>query len=390
MHPIPAAPHLLRIACLGLWVVAGVVRAAACGDLAAATAAATERDPQRLAVAGQRARADGVADDAGHWLSGPASLRASWLSDAPVDSVGLREYEGGLALALRLPGERVALGVEAAATARLADAAEHARRLAVAGRVRAAFWALAGARVERARAAHEHEHLAELDALVAERVARGDAAALDRGAEASARESWMRLTGCADVPAPALADPVVRVPEPGGHPRRRLADAAVDRARAARDAARARPAAAPVLGLTVRRERGEAAAPWIDSVGVGLTVPLGRSGTRARERGEAERTLALAEAERAALRRDLAGEAAAARSRLEAARLALAATERREAHAEAAVERARRAWRDGAWDTAALLRTEGLAAEARLAAERARIDRARAAARLEQTLGVLP
>lgn len=403
--------RMAGIAALALAMLApGPVAARApahCDDLAGTIDAALGRDPDVDRVRGRLALAGAAAEDAGNWIgSSGASVYGSWISDGPSDSVGLREYEGGLSLPLRLPGQHAALGDEARALADAAEASEQARRLAVGGAVRDWLWTLAARRSEAALAAHEVEHLGELEALLAARVARGDAApleldlaraeladararfALAAGEVAALEHGWRELTGCASTPS---ATPEA-VPEGAGptHPGLRLADAEVEAARARHLAERRRPAQAPTLGLLMRRERGAAMAPWIDAVGVNLTVPIGRSGARVRARGEAAAAAAEAEAARSATRRGIATASAAARSRLDAARVALDAARTRRDLAESARDRAHRAWEAGAWDTAELLRVEGLAAEARLAAELAGIALGRATARLNQSLGVLP
>lgn len=402
-----------------------------CGNLAAAVTAAARIDPARGEVAAARALAADVRADARSWVAGSASAYGNWINDRFSDSVGLREYEGGVSVPLRLPGQHRALGAEARATARTAGALERVRRLEVAGRVRETYWDLAAQRVRVATSEHEVEHLQELDDLVADRVARGDAAPLERDLSAAevsaarealatargeleaARHAWRMLTGCAEAPryaveapapfgatgAPSGADPKAPVTEgpgptrddPGADPRRALAEARWETAAARLRAERARPGQAPALGLLMRRERGGAPGnPFIDSLGVTLTVPLGRSGTRIRARGEAARELASADAERLRLERRLDVERRSARQRLRAARDAAGAAEARRNHVEAALARARRAYAAGEWDTVELLRIEAIAAEARLAADSARTRVGRATARYNQARGVLP
>ena len=386
----------------------GTVRAAeSCEALAGAVRAALARDPGRPVVEANYRYADRIEADGSHWTSGNPTIYGSWISDAPLDDLGLREYEGGVNLPLRYPGEKGALVAEGDAAQRAAVLAERSRALAVAGAVREAWWDLADARVAVERAGHEVEHLGEIDALMAARVARGDAAPMDRdltalelagaraaaararGEQAAALRAWQVLTGCVEAP-PAAPEPS---PAPGRgdrHPALALAQARRDAAGARLAAAEARPGNPPSLGVLVRRERGGPGAPWIDAVGVNLTVPVGRSGYRERARGEAARAFAEADAAVARLARDLERDRAAARERLEAAREAQRAAEARRRHAERALERAHRAYEAGEWTTLDLLRVEGTTAEARLAAAQARTAAGRALSRLKQLAGALP
>ncbi|MEE4302021.1 MAG: TolC family protein, partial [Pseudomonadales bacterium] len=228
----------------------------------------------------------------------------------------------------------------------------------------------------------------ELDLASAELADARARLAVAEGEVRALEHDWRELTGCAA--APEAAPETVMADEPSAHPGLRLADAEVEAARARHLVELRRRAQPPTVGLLVRRERGEALAPWIDAVGVNVTVPIGRSGARIRARGEAAAAAAEAEAARSAIRRSLVTARAAADARLAAARAALNAARDRAELAEQARGRAHRAWETGAWDTSELLRVEGRAAEARLAAELAEVSVGLAIARLNQSVGVLP
>ncbi|MEE4360069.1 MAG: TolC family protein [Pseudomonadales bacterium] len=356
-----------------------------------------------------RQYADRVEADGTHWSSGNPSVYGSWISDAPFDDLGLREYEGGVNLPFRLPDEKRALVDEGVAAGRAAQQFGQVRALTMAGVVREAWWDLADARVALGRASHDVEHLGEIDGLVAQRVARGDAAPLERdltaleletaretaaqahGEHAAALRAWQVLTGCGEAPPAEPETPVSAIPEDAAvHPILALAEARRDEAGARLAAEAARPGQPPTLGVLVRRERGGPASPWIDAVGLSLTVPIGRSGYRERARGEAARAFAEADAAVGRIARDLQRDLATARERLEAAHAARTAAEARLAHAERALERAHRAYDAGEWNTLDLLRIEGTAAEARLAVAQAHTTVGRAVSRLNQLAGELP
>ncbi|MEE4383272.1 MAG: TolC family protein [Pseudomonadales bacterium] len=402
-------PQLLYLALL-LFPLPLPARAAdACIDLPAAVRSALAVDPGRRVVEAGYRYADRIEADGSHWTSGNPTVYGSWISDAPLDDLGLREYEGGFNLPFRYPGEKRALAEEGDAAQRSAVLADEARTLVVAGAVREAWWDVADARVALERAEHEVDHLGEIDRLVAARVARGDAAPMDRdltaleleaareeaararGELAATRRAWQLLTGCGDAPPAEPELPAAAASEEGlAHPALGLAETRRDEAQARLAAAEARPGNPPSLGMLVRRERGGPGSPWIDAVGVSLTVPVGRSGYRERARGDAERAFAEADAAVAQLARDLARERSAARERLEAARAARVAARARRDHAERALVRAHRAHEAGEWTTLDLLRVEGTAAEARLAAQQAHTAVGRAVSRLNQLAGELP
>jgi cobalt-zinc-cadmium efflux system outer membrane protein len=389
----------------------GALAASACSaDLAGALQGALDIDPGARVTTAREALARDIEDDGARWLSSSgASVYGSWISDAPTDSVGLREYEGGVNVPVRLPAEKHALEAEGRAALEAASIAEAVRVLMLAGEVREAYWDLAAAEVVLERAQHEVEHLQEIDDLLALRVARGDAAPLERdltrlevataeadaaaarGGVAAQRAAWRALTGCDEAPPIRREREALNRTETGD-PDPRLGLAAAERAiaQASLDAARARPGQAPTLGVLMRRERGQGGAPWIDAIGINVTVPLGSSGSRVRARGEAAQRLAEADAGSALVIRDLERDRIAARARLAAARTAAEASRTRRAHAEQALVRATRAHEAGQWDTLALLRVEGLAAEARLAEALSDIEVARAIARHNQLQGVLP
>ena len=411
-HPTPAwLRQLCWPAALVLLATAGVANAETdCATLTSAVDAASALDPAQGEIEARATLAAAIRDDAGRWISGSASVRGSWLSDRYSDTVGLREYEGGINLPLRLPGERDALQTEAQAASRTVDDAEALRRLDVAARVRETLWDTLAARAQAAMADHEVEHLTELRDLVARRTARGDAAALEldliEGELAAARavraradgearaalEQWRRVTGCAE-PAPDAAETPAEATATrlaDGHPALELAGALRNGASARLAASRARPGQAPMVGLTLRRERGQAQAPWIDAVGVSVTMPIGGSGARVRAEAVAAQELAVADADRLRLRRALDATLRSAKVRMEASAAAHEATGERLVYAEQALARARLAWEAGEWDTVDLLRVEGMTAEARLSEELARIEVRRAIARLNQAAGVTP
>ena len=339
------------------------------------------------------------------WLSGAPSIYGTWISDAPTDTEGLREYEGGVALPVRLPAERSALQAAGRAGLEVAQAVAEVHALTQAGALREALWRLAEARVVRDRAEHELEHLGELHALVTARLERGDVAPLDLDlvdmeleaaratlvsatAELAAeRRGWQALTGC-DATSITTTEPETPANPPASDPRLVLAEADVTRARAQQRAQQARPALAPTVQVLMRRERGEQMAPWIDSVGISVTLPIGQSAEQRNGRAAAARTAGDRTATFASVARSLDVGRDVARSRLDAARTAAEAAGRRAARARTALERAERAHALGEWSTIELLRFEGMRAEAELDEALAQVAVGRATAALNQSLGL--
>lgn len=364
----------------------------------ARTAAAQAHEARRGSVAAQ-------ARLAGDWLAGPPVLDAELRSDRATGNHGAREVDLGVELPLWQAGEADARTRQAGHDAERLDAAQLAQRLALAGQVREAAWALRLAeaaqqhaqrrereagRLEadatrRVRAGElaETEALAVRDARLAARLARLEADA----ALAEARRDWRVLTGDDALPR-RIEERAAPVPEL--HPER-LAALAASRAAAGRVELAGRSAEERTkLRFGVRGERASRGEDEDYSLAVAVSIPFGGERFRRAEVETARAELAEAAAEEARLADTLPGALAAARAQLALERERLAALQ---ARLKLARERSRLAGRAhdlGQLDLPALLQARAAAIEVEAEAELQGLRVARAIARLNQAQGVLP
>lgn len=340
-------------------------------------------------------------------FAGAPSVAIAERNDRQNANRGQRERELELAVPLWLPGERAARQALAQGDGAEIEAALAAARLAVAGELRTAAWALAVATAE-AGIAQERRLVAErLEADVARREAAGELARTDRllarqealaaraaAAEAEARrlaavERLRVLSGSESIPQ-GLDETVAAAAPAAEHPRLRLAAAAAVRARAALDLAREGRRDAPELSLGVQESREDFVSPVRNSLRIGIRIPFATEGRNAPRLAAANTALVQAETERLRAEAEVAADGRQAEAELAATALAAElATER----AAAAGERARllsRAFELGELPLPEMLRAQSAALESRLESARARSAHGLAKARLNQARGVLP
>lgn len=377
-------------------------------SLAQATEAAWQRAVRARETGGDAlvARADQVAASS-PWAAQPA-LELSHRDDRWLGSPGGRESEAGLVWPLWLPGQRDARKAAAAVGLDLAEAAEQAGRLHVAGLVREAAWNLAAQRTEVDLADARTRYLREVADDVQRRVAAGDLAPTDALAARSellaahtiavethlrlkeAWSAWRMLTGVQAPPAVFQASAELPPFEPNGHPEARLADLAVELARrrlALVDISRGAP---PDLMLRLRQDSPGRGEPSQSSLGIGIRIPLGSDARNEPLRAGAMRELEIARATAELLRERLAAEAGLARSAVLAAQQQL---ESERVRVDLLHERATligRSFDAGETSLPELLRTLVAAAEAERNYARQQAALGLARARLSQAWGILP
>ena len=400
----------LAAACL-----CGTAAAQAPLDLRAAFDAAWSRQPEARAQAARRDALAAQRRAAGAWTPAPPALELTQRSDRLAHDRGERELALGLAVPLWLPAERGRALALADAEAGALDSRLRAAQLRVAGSVREAWWVLQRARIDADAARDRLVAARRLATDVARRLKAGDLARADQHqaeaavaaaesalaqAEADVAAAVQPLVAVTGLPAASLPAPMPEAPPDEG------AEAAVaaaashaaladlqDRASVAEHAAalaRTRTRDNPELTLATTRERsahGEAAAR---SVTLGLRVPFGGGA-----RHDARVAAALADADEARAQLALEhsrvqAEQQAARARVDAARVQLAAADRRAVLAREVRGFVDKAFRLGESDLPARLRVEAEAAEAERLAARARIDMAAAISAWRQALGLLP
>lgn len=252
--------------------------------------------PEGLAADARASQAEQYDRLASSLFPGQPILEASYIDDGALSAVGLREIEAGLRLTLWRPGERQQSEGLARGLAELYETWQDNLTLEVAGRVRAALWSLqqAEALLEMQRqslaAIREFEELtvAQFTAgSVAERdVLRARALVMEQqqavySAEADlvdAEREYQIITGLNIRPQQDfLEQQSSRTEISISHPLLQFLKANVDVSGARVDQARQQNAERPSIRLGMRRERASVFEQYIDTVGIGFTMPLGRS-----------------------------------------------------------------------------------------------------------------
>ena len=375
--------------------------------LAGAFAQAWKRQPAAAALGERRQAAAARIAAADALTAAPPALELLARSDRFNRNLGAEEYEVGLALPVWLPGERSGARAVAEAEAEALAGRSLALGLRFAQVVRDAWWAWQAARDEALLAEGRQLAARRLRDDVVRRVTAGDLAradlnqaegalelALAQQAEASAAEAVARyrlesLTG-----EPVAAADLQPEPEPreeaAAHPLLRDLQAQADVARRSAELARVQSRANPELAVSTRQDRGSAGTAFEQSWALALRLPFG-GGPRHDARvatANAEAIEAGMAAERESER--LVREATATRELVAAARIRLAAAERR---ARLAVENRGyydKSFRFGETDLPTRLRIETEAFEAERALGRARIALAQGISQWRQALGLLP
>lgn len=339
-------------------------------------------------------------------LAGSPSVAIAERNDRQNRNRGQRERELELALPLRLPGEREARRLLAEGDVEEIDAALAAARLALAGELRLAVWALAAAS-EEARIAEQRQVLAQrLEADVARREAAGElartdlllarqealAARADAAAAATRRLAAgerLRVLSGGDV-LPGNVEETLAASSAESHPRLRLAAAAAARARAALDLARESRRDGPELSLGVQESRDDFSSPLRNSLRIGIRIPFATEARNAPRVAATNTALVQAETERRRIEAEVAAEERQTEAELAAAALSAALAVE---GAAAAGERARllaRAFELGELPLPEMLRAQSAALEARLESARSQAAHGLAKARRNQARGVLP
>jgi cobalt-zinc-cadmium efflux system outer membrane protein len=386
-------------------------------ELIAATVAAHPRRFELAALEGTAAawRARGR-----QWFAATPYATLSYLSDHIGDDRNQAEYWTGLNMPLWRFGQRdtaQALGRSSAATSAASAAA---LRLEVAGLLRTLLWDIAVATnavnlaqdslsvadelVHGVERRHAVGDLAEADVLLA-RTTRYEKSLALIDSEAlllDAERTYSSLTGLDRRPA-AFAEALEMHEDPDeaaaaheppsfddGHPLLALADAEVERARAALDFADLSARGNPLLTIGPRRQRDATTDFYNDSLSVGVTVPFGGSRYGATARAESFSELALAEMRRAQLLRQLDLDLHEAEHTLYVLEQSLVVADARNEDAARQWLMGRSAFAQGEIELRELLRTQDTAQNAARELARIEIERQRAIAAVNQAIGVLP
>ncbi len=384
--------------------------------LAEAVTGALQVEQQESRVAALRGESAAIRRQAGGLLAADPALRAKSVSDALTGNDGAYELEAMVDLPLWMPGQRSASQGIATAMGNQADALVRLLRWEMAGRVREAAWttALAQGRLRQAAAALAAARsleqdigkrtmageLARMDLLVAQqdtltREVDLQAAQLDYN---QAIQSYIHLTGLRTVPEPLVetAPPPSGTPTeahadlPADHPLLASSDGAVAKARAERERVHSQRRGNPLLSLGAKRVRDGRGSEAADALQLEISVPFGLTSYSAPAIALAER--AYTEEVTTRRRTLIEAEHALETARIEVAGAteALALATRRQTVTQDAVQLVRRAFNLGESELTTLLQAQERARQASLDLELRRLEQGRAAARLNQALGLVP
>lgn len=404
---------LFFMGCTGL---AGAQASAGLSPLRQAFETAWARQPEAATLQLRRDGAAAQGRAAQAWTPDAPALELSQRSDRWHDNQGVRELEAGVSVPLWLPGERDRSGALADAGARAVESRTDAARLRVAEALREAHWAWQRSTVDAELARDQQAAARRLADDVARRLKAGDLARSDQhqaeGAVAAAdaalaqamaartlaEQRWRAVVGPVFMaPSPDDAVPAME-PEPAAstapsteaHPALRdLRDRAAVADRAAALAA-LRTRANPELLLATTRERDGRGEPTLRTLTLGIRIPFGAGDRQAAVAATARAEATELDVERALAAERVVGEADAARAQVEAAKVQLAAAERRAQLASESRGFFDRSFRLGETDLPTRLRIEAEVAEAQRQAARSRIDLAAAVSHWRQALGLLP
>jgi outer membrane protein TolC len=239
---------------------------------------------------------------------GQPVLEANFIDDGPLDAIGLRELEAGLRLDLWRPGERQQSENLAGRLSEMYQAWQANLSLEVAGRLRAALWALqqvddllelerealavAEQFAELATAQFAAGSVAESDVLRARSLlmARQQAVYEAEAELVDAEREYTVLTGLTVRPAAVFQEQQDSAEAISiSHPLLQFLQANVELARSKVQRTRLQSGESPSFSFGVRRERGSSLNEYNDSLGIGLSFPLGRSAAAASQVSDARR-----------------------------------------------------------------------------------------------------
>jgi cobalt-zinc-cadmium efflux system outer membrane protein len=375
--------------------------------------AAWARQPEALALPARRDAVRAQQRAAQSWTPEPLALEAFSKTDRLTDNQGTYELEVGVVVPMWLPGERSGSAALAAAEGAAAESRASATQLRVAATVRDAWWRWQRARIEVEIARDQLDSTRRIAADVARRTKAGDLARADQhqadgavaGAESrlaqaeaglAASQQHLRALAGQD-PRAVAATGAAPEPDPGVA----LADVEVhaallelqDRVEVAERTAALASAQSrghPEILLGTTRERSTFGESPQQTLTVGVRIPFGGGARHEARIANARAEATEFQAQLALERERLTADREAARIRVQACRVQLAAAERRLQLARESRGFFDKSFRLGETDLPTRLRIEAEAAEAERQAASTRIELAAAISALRQALGLLP
>lgn len=341
------------------------------------------------------------------WLADAPMLSLHYQDDALASDVGLQELEAGLELPLWRPRQRAGWHTLANEADTIQSAYRQVLRWRLAGELREHLWAVALADGARAQARAATESALELQRQIAERINHGELPQIDlnlsrretldrkieqletEAALANALESYRILTGLDALPF-AFKETEAAERDLSDHPLLVLRRLQLSRAMVERDQAVANRLGQPVLSVGARREQGRAEDEAINSVGLGVGIPIGLRAYAGPDIAAAEWDLADAKTKLAREQRELGLAISAAGNQVEIGRQALTLTTERAELAAEHLSLSQAAFDLGEMDLMDFLLIRTAAYDTFRQQDRQRLTLARDIARYNQLLGVMP
>lgn len=367
-----------------------------------------QRYPEQPLAASRRDYAAALTRQAHSAIAGNPALTARYQTDQVGSDIGLREWEAGVELPLWRPGQRGVRQQLGERTGGSADAAAHALRLEVAGKVRETVWEVFTARNNLALAEHEWQAAQSLEQDVRKRVSLGELAKTDlllaqdetyskrdlylsaQAEVAHAEQRYEALTGLQRMPRRKAESQSTATSLPEDHPLLVYLRAELERSRAQVMVARRERAESPQALFGVRQEKSGFGADPVNSVGVTVRWPLATNVQSAPRIRAAQMEVTQAQADLLASQRRLQVDFHEAQHELGVLAQRLVAAQQKATVARESLRLARLSFSLGESDLVSRLRVQSLAFAAERAEQELQLRLQAAIARYNQSVGELP
>lgn len=384
----------------------GIATSARASQLTSAFEQACERTPEIPALVARRAEIEAQTNAAGALLPGGPWTTVMHRTDALTNDRGTREYEAEFGIPLWLRGERGAALAAALTGGERIEAEIAAKRLEVAKRVRDGYWMVAEAREKISIAERRRATAATLAQNLRQQGQAGQSLLVDsKLADADVRDAEAALAGLrAELNQASIAFRVLTGREapaafkerdagnaaPANHPRVVLRSVAIQKAAADESLVYAVDRERPEFSAFVNNNTDTRAEPNVTSLGVRLKIPFSYDAVNEPKRAAAAAEVVAAHEELALAEREVDGDAAQARARLDGARQQLKALNARHDDLSSVVQLTEAAQRAGQSPLNDLIRARLQLFEADLARATARVAVDRARSDVNQALGLEP
>lgn len=371
---------------------------------------ALQASPERLLTDSASDQASAYRALGQRWIVGSPSLEANIINDSLMSNVGQREMEAGVQVQLWRPGERSDARQRGSAYNSRSQAWQAWYQLMTAGRVRESLAELERADLAMSNAIVAQQHAsrlleitrqlqqagsaAEMDVLQAEslllaadkQVLAADAMVVD-----AEREYQILTGGLTARPAQALHEQQSTDEEiSSNHPLVQLLQANLQISDAAILDAERQAKGSPSVQLGVRRERGDFAQPYVESVGISVSIPL--SSRRVVNASTSDARASRTEAEVALINqmRSLTQQLHEVEHELHTLEQSLPLSEREHALAQRQLQMAETAYRNGEVDMTHVVRIMQQAREAENTFRELQLQQQHLISSYNQIIGVLP